>query len=169
MKKRYFLGALIVFLTGIGAFALLQVLGIELGPRPMPGPQTETVKLVLYHDDGYFDVKRVGDWILIDTGEIVQVKRNRIRPDRQHTAGYQEFSLAKKAPAKSGTLPILLDRQTGVACLGASAPGSTEYAHISQKSPMVKSAQLFQIVNSSNLSFASIATTRTPVIATNWQ
>lgn len=37
------------------AVATLQGCGFELGPQPVPGPDAETVKLVLYYSDGDFE------------------------------------------------------------------------------------------------------------------
>lgn len=118
-KENLFYAALFVFFVGTGAFVMLQIFGIEFGPRPVPGPQTETVHLVLYYSDGDFDLKGVGEMILIDTGEVLQVKRNRIRPDPKYIVDdwNKGFLLAMEGPPQSGVLPLNLDRQNGIACL----------------------------------------------------
>ena len=118
-KENLFYTALFVLFVGTGAFVLLQSFGIEIGPRPAPGPQTETVHLVLYYSDGDFDWKAVGEMILIDTGEVLQVKRNRIRPDPKYIVDdwNKGFRSAMEGPPQSGVLPLKLDRQNGIACL----------------------------------------------------
>ena len=118
-KENLFYTAIFVLFVGIGAFVLLQIFGIELGSRPAPGPQTETVHLVLYYSDGDFDGKGVGELILIDTGEVLHVKRNRIRPDSKYIiSDYNKgFQPAQLGPPQIGFLPLKLDRKNGIACL----------------------------------------------------
>lgn len=118
-KENLFYTAIFVLFAGTGAFVLLQIFGIEIGPRPVPGPQTETVHLVLYYSDGDFDWKAVGEMILIDTGEVLQVKRNRIRPDPKYIVNdYNNgFQPAQLGPPQIGLLPLKLDRKNGIACL----------------------------------------------------
>lgn len=118
-KENLFYTAIFVLFAGTGAFVLLQIFGIEIGPRPVPGPQTETVQIVLYYSDGDFDGKAVGEMILIDTGEVLHVKRNRIRPDPKYIINQynNSFRLAQLGPPQIGVVPLKLDRKNGIACL----------------------------------------------------
>jgi hypothetical protein len=93
---------------------LLPGCGFDFGTQPVPGPDAETVKLVLYYSDGEFDTKGVGEMMLISTSEILHVKRNRIRPDSRYIVhDFNKF----EAPPQDGFVALKLDRKNGIACL----------------------------------------------------
>lgn len=98
---------------------ILANLGVDFGPPPTAGPEAETVNLLRYNSDGDFDFKGRGEWILIDTGEYLQVMRNRIRPKREMIENDRNF-LSRTSPILpwAEPMPLLLDRKQGVACLG---------------------------------------------------
>ena len=63
------------------ALSFLLLIGCTGEIPPAVGPDAETVKLVLFYSDGDQDWKSVGNWALIDTGELLQVRRRSIQPD----------------------------------------------------------------------------------------
>lgn len=77
----------------------------------------ERVSLVLYRSDGDFDWKTVGEWILIDSGEQLQVRRNRIRPDSKFIVQeWDEKNLKIEQSKQMGKTPLKLDRKNGIVC-----------------------------------------------------
>lgn len=96
------------------AVVTLQGCGFESGQQPVPGPDAETVKLVLYYSDGDFDTKGVGEMVLISTGEILHVKRNRIRPSSRYIVNDMD---KLDTPPQAGFVALKLDRKNGIACL----------------------------------------------------
>ena len=99
--------------------SILSNLGVDFGPPPVPGPETETVTIVSYYSDGEFDFKAAGEWVLINTGEQLQVKRNRIRPKRELIVNdwNNRYLPLIEGPPQPGSVPLILDRRNGIACL----------------------------------------------------
>ena len=86
--------------------------------QPVPGSDAEIVRLVVYFSDGEFDGKRVGEWALIDSGESLQVQRNRIRPASALIVGdWGQFAALLAMPPTRGSVDLKLDRVRGIACL----------------------------------------------------
>lgn len=81
----------------------------------------ESVRLVSYYTDGDKDRKTVGDWMLIHTGEVLQVQRNAIHPDQSAiTSNWTDkFLPLTQGPALSGQWELRLDRTNGIVCLGS--------------------------------------------------
>lgn len=99
--------------------SILSNLGVDFGPPPVPGPQTEIVQLVLYYSDGDFDWKGVGEMILINSGETLQVKRNRIRPEAKYIVNdwNKGFLPVLQGSPQVGYVQLKLDRENGIVCL----------------------------------------------------
>lgn len=76
-------------LTKTGTFSLLcailvfQSCGWQSKDPVIAEENVENVELVLYLSDGDSDWKSVGETILIDSGELLHVRRNKVRPDAQ--------------------------------------------------------------------------------------
>ncbi len=79
----------------------------------------ESVRLVSYFTDGDKDRKSVGDWILIDSGELLQVQRNSIHPSQSETTSKwtDEFLPLAQSRTFVGKSELRLDRVKGVVCL----------------------------------------------------
>nr|CBA28215.1 hypothetical protein Csp_A06160 [Curvibacter putative symbiont of Hydra magnipapillata] len=56
----------------------LSACNFNLEKSPQLGAVIEDVNLVLYFSDGDFDWKGVGDWVLIDSGETLQIDRKKL-------------------------------------------------------------------------------------------
>ncbi len=80
----------------------------------------ESVTLVLYYSDGDFDLKTTGEIALLNTGELVTIQRNVIRPGAAlMTSDWNNnFLIAINAPATEGSLSLKLNRSKGKLCDG---------------------------------------------------
>jgi hypothetical protein len=106
---------------GLIPFALGSLLFACTGeqvPKPDAQLPSESVSLVLYYSDGDFDLKTTGEMVLLNTGEIVTIQRNRIRPDaRLMTSDWNnKFLLAFHATPTNGSQDLKLDRTNGRLC-----------------------------------------------------
>lgn len=86
---------------------------------PQLGAIVEDVELLLYFSDGDFDWKGVGDWVLIDSGETLQIDRKKISPRHEFiTEDWSDVFLpAKRYKYLSKGEKMQLDRLNGIACL----------------------------------------------------
>ncbi|MDT7520617.1 hypothetical protein RAE19_18295 [Rhodoferax sp. TBRC 17660] len=86
---------------------------------PQVGAAVEDVQLVLYFSDGDFDWKGVGDWVLINSGETLQIDRKKITPAQELvTDNWNDVFLpARKSPLLGKSEKMQLDRLNGIACL----------------------------------------------------
>lgn len=102
------------------ASSVLLLFGCTGDAPPTVGPDAEVVKLVMFYSDGDWDWKRVGNWALINTGELLQVQRRTIQPSANLVTGEwnNRFLPAVEAPPQQGTSEMRLDRAKGVLCLG---------------------------------------------------
>lgn len=100
------------------ALLLLQSCGWQLNTPTISEENVENVNLVAYLSDGDFDWKNVGEVILIESGEHLQVRRNQIRPDPQFiTRRWDDnFFLELEKSSPVGKVPLKLDRKNGVVC-----------------------------------------------------
>ena len=97
---------------------LLQGCSFEPETPPVLGSEAETHKVVTYYSDGDFDYKSVGEWMLLDTGESLQIKRNRIRPPANLMVNdWSQYEKLRAGPALPGYADIKVDRLNGIACL----------------------------------------------------
>lgn len=97
---------------------LLQSCGWQSETLSISAENAENVNMVAYLSDGDFDWKNVGEVILIESGEHLQVKRNQIRPDAQFiTRRWDDkfFENLEKTPPDR-KIPLQLDRKNGVVC-----------------------------------------------------
>lgn len=87
---------------------------------PMSSARTalESVSLILYYSDGDFDLKTTGEMVLLNTGELLTIQRNVIRPDAAlMTSDWNnKFLDAIGAPPTEGSLSLKLDRANGILC-----------------------------------------------------
>ena len=98
--------------------AILQGCNFEPETPPALGSKAETLRLVTYYSDGDFEYKSVGEWILLDTGESLQIKRNRIRPAANLIVNdWSQYEKLRAGPALPGYADVKIDRLNGVACL----------------------------------------------------
>jgi hypothetical protein len=97
---------------------ILQACTGDQAPAPDPQQPMESVSLVLYYSDGDFDLKITGEMALLNTGELVTVQRNVIRPDGALLTGdwNGKFLTALNAPPSGGTLELKLNRTSGLLC-----------------------------------------------------
>jgi len=102
----------------VGSTLLLQSCGLQWDTPAIANENSENVKLVLYLSDGDSDWKSVGESMLIDSGELLHVRRNKVRPDAQLiTNDWNEvFQTAFKKSTHPGKIPLRLDRKNGVVC-----------------------------------------------------
>lgn len=98
---------------------LLSACNTNSDQTPKLGTQHESVQMVLYFSDGDFDWKGMGEWILIESGETLQVVRNKIRPNQELiTDNWNEVFLpAIKGQRSRESKSIQLDRVNGIACV----------------------------------------------------
>ena len=78
----------------------------------------EKVKLVAHLSDGDVDWKNIGEIILIESGEQLQVRRNQIRPDSKLITRFwsEDFFLKLEMSSSRGKVPLKLDRKNGIIC-----------------------------------------------------
>ena len=67
-------------LTYCGVLLLLPSCGWQCATPSIAEEDVENVLQIAYLSDGNFDWKNVGEVIVIETGEHLQVQRNQIRP-----------------------------------------------------------------------------------------
>jgi len=109
-----------VLLVG-STLLLLQSCGWQRNTPTITNENAENVKLVLYYSDGDIDWKSYGETILIDSGELLTVRRNQIRPSEQLlTNNWTDVFLPElEKPSHIGKLPLRLDRKNGIVCNAA--------------------------------------------------
>jgi len=102
----------------LSAILLLSSCGWQSETPVIAQENTENVKLVLYLSDGDSDWKSVGETMLIDSGEILHVQRNKVRPDAKLITNdwNSVFQTAFKKLTHLGITPFRLDRKNGVVC-----------------------------------------------------
>jgi len=106
-----------VLLVG-STLLLLQSCGWQWDTPTIADENAENVKLVLYYSDGDIDWKSYGEMILIDSGELLTVRRDQIRPSEQLlTTNWTDVFLPElEKPFHIGKLPLRLDRKNGIVC-----------------------------------------------------
>jgi hypothetical protein len=115
------IGLKVKLLTIHGVLLLLSSCGWQSAAPTISKENAEDVKLVLYLSSGDSDWKSVGENILIDTGELLHVQRNKVRPDPQYMTddGNTVFQNAVRNALHVGKVPLKLDRKNGVVCNAA--------------------------------------------------
>lgn len=97
----------------------LQSCRLQTNEITIPDENAENVKLVLYYSNGDFDWKTVGEWMLIESGERLQVQRNKIRPEKQFITSEwsDDFIRNLEKSPQQGQVPLRLDRKNGIVCM----------------------------------------------------
>lgn len=99
-------------------FLLLPSCGWQYETPSIAKENAENVKLVLYLSSSDSDWKSVGEDMLIDTGELLHVQKNKVRPETQYMTedGNVVFQNAVKSAFHAGKVALRLDRKNGVVC-----------------------------------------------------
>jgi|GEM_PF-2523054 len=102
----------------LSLFGLLHACSKEQAPLNEARSSMELVSVVLYYSDGDFDLKTTGEKVLLNTGELVTVPRNVIRPEAAlMTSDWNnKFLPAINLPPSDGSTVMKLDRTNGILC-----------------------------------------------------
>jgi len=122
---RSFLSPLLLALTVL-LFAIASL--SACGNKPQPSSQAETVHISVYHPwPPSYILKTVGDWALLDNGELVQIETTKLAAVMQQTAlpipeshvEREKRAWGKKLTTvpKPGGVAAILDRKNGLICI----------------------------------------------------
>lgn len=101
-------------LTFCGVLLLLQSCGWQSAAPTIQKENAEDVKLVLYLGGDEATWKSAGETILIDTGELLDVQHDKVRPDPKYMT--KDWGGVFDPAFRSGQVPLKLDRKNGVVC-----------------------------------------------------
>jgi len=102
----------------LGAVIFLHSCGWQFDTPTIEEKNAENVKLIAYLSDGNIDWKNVGELIVLESGEILHVRRNQIRPEPHRIVREWDDKFFKnlETTPPTDTVPLRLDRTNGVIC-----------------------------------------------------